>query len=339
MRVVLSTNRVVSYTAPLHDALATLVDLRVVTADLAAPPGVGYRQVAQAIGRHPGAAVIAGDFGRKAAYGAFVAARRRRARFIFWTDEHEALASWRGRWLPMASRRFIARRADAVLACGPRQARWAVALGASPDRVFTFYYPVLDWPEGDGAKEPHDPLRLLCLARLVPGKGQDLMVEALATMTALPWRATIAGDGPDAARIRGVIARHGLQDRVTLQEGWVDAGQRRHLFRSHDILVLPSRWEAWGLTVVEAEAWGLPVVVSANIGAAEGGLVPDETGVVVDPLTPDSLAHALTTLIRSPDRVHEMSAEAGRWARRFTLARQVEVFMDAIRFAAGQPGR
>ncbi len=269
----LSTNRLVPYAAALHEALAEHVDLTVVTADLDQGPTVGCRQVIGALARPGPSVVIAGDFGRQAAYGAYLAARR----------------------------------ADAFLVCGVKQSRWVVALGAR-GRVFPFHYPVLDWPAPSETHEAHHPIRVLMLARLVAGKGHDLLVEALARMTGLPWTATMAGAGPEAGRIRALIAQHGLRDRLQLEEGWVDPIQRRALFRTHDVLVLPSRWEAWGLVVAEAQAWGLPVVVGTNIGAAEGALIAGRTGTVVEPLTAGALAHP----VRFPDRVQRMSGEAAR---------------------------
>ncbi len=336
LRVVLSTNRVVPYTAALHAVLGRRVDLRIVTADLGASTVVGYRQVLREMPRSvlPGV-IIAGDFGRRAAYGAFLAARRLGVPFVFWTDEFDPQPPWRDRWLPMASRRFMARRADAFLVCGARQARWAAALGARPGRIFTFHYPVLDWPQDAAPRETGSATRLLFLGRMVVDKGPDLLVRALALMTELRWSATMAGGGPAAGWVRQLIATHHLEDRIVFQEGWVTPDHRQRLFQSHDALVLPSRQEPWGIVATEAQAWGLPAIVSIHAGAVEGGLVDGRTGLVVSPLTVERLTEVLADVVQHPERVQAMSKEARLWARRFTVGRQADVVMDAIRHVAG----
>ena len=114
--------------------------------------------------------------------------------------------------------------------------------------------------------------RLVCLAALLPGKGQLALVRALGRLRDLPWTAELAGhDGADpayAAVVRGEVARLGLGGRVdvpgelrgpALEEAWERA----------DLTVLPSVSETFGLSVAESLARGVPAVVGAGTGAEE----------------------------------------------------------------------
>ena len=91
---------------------------------------------------------------------------------------------------------------------------------------------------------------LLAVGALVPRKGYDLLVEALAGLIDLPWTLTVAGDcarSPETtAQLQADIARHRLAPRVTLA-GAVPDQRLAELYASSDLFVLPSRFEgsAW----------------------------------------------------------------------------------------------
>lgn len=157
-------------------------------------------------------------------------------------------------------------------------------------------------------------VRLLSVGALVPRKGFDVLIAALATLVDLPWRLTIAGDrGRDpatAARIDIDIARHGLGGRVALH-GAVSPERLRELYTSADLFVLASRFEGYGMAYAEAIAHGLPVV-----GTTAGAIpetVPSDAGVLVAPDDADALALALRRLIENAGARRHL-AEAARAA-------------------------
>jgi glycosyltransferase involved in cell wall biosynthesis len=142
---------------------------------------------------------------------------------------------------------------------------------------------------------------------------------------------TIVGDGPlrpaleARAREKGVASRIRFVGAQTEVAGWL---------KEADILVQPSRWEGFGLTVIEAMATGLPVVVS-SVGGLEEVVVPGETGLLVPPESPRALADALISLSRDADRRAAMGQAGAARARAFyaieaVAARYAALYLDCI---------
>ncbi len=134
-------------------------------------------------------------------------------------------------------------------------------------------------PSADGR------IRLLFLSHGTEAKGLFDFLEALALVPRLEpapghsIEVLVAGGISDAARARFdemVVRLTDLwSERLQLRElGFVEGEKKNGCFRQADLFVAPSRWESFGLTVVEAMAWGVPVVAAASDGVA-GVLGPD----------------------------------------------------------------
>jgi len=152
---------------------------------------------------------------------------------------------------------------------------------------------------------------LLSVGALVPRKGYDVLLAALATIADLPWRLTIAGAGdrsPEtAAKLEATIAAMKLDGRVTLA-GAVPAEQLAALYVAADLFVLASRFEGYGMAFAEALAHGVPV-----IGTRAGALpetVPAEAGILVPPDDSAALAAALRVLIGNAAERRRLAAGA-----------------------------
>jgi glycosyltransferase involved in cell wall biosynthesis len=140
---------------------------------------------------------------------------------------------------------------------------------------------------------------LLCVGAVIPGKGHDVLLEALATMTELSWDCVCVGAmdrDPAFAQSLGLrISGDKLGDRVRFTGPRSGADLDRS-YGSADLLVLPSRAETYGMVVTEALARGLPVVaadvggVGEALGHGDGGIRP---GRLVPPDDPGALADAL----------------------------------------------
>jgi glycosyltransferase involved in cell wall biosynthesis len=139
--------------------------------------------------------------------------------------------------------------------------------------------------------------RLLCVGAVAPHKGQDVLVEALSGLRDVPWRCTVLGpldrEPRFVDRLQRQIADTGLADRVELT-GPCDAERQ---YAHADLLVLPSRLEAYGMVVTEALAAGLPVVASDAGGVREAlGTTPGgDPGLLVPPGDAGALRSALAT--------------------------------------------
>jgi glycosyltransferase involved in cell wall biosynthesis len=132
--------------------------------------------------------------------------------------------------------------------------------------------------------------RLLCVAAVIPRKGQDVLLDALATLDDLPWSCVCVGARDRAPGFPE--ARHervhfvGPRTGEALDAAYADA----------DLLVLPSRAETYGMVVTEALARGIPAMATDVGGVSEAlGAAPDGTrpGVLVPPADPMVLAAEL----------------------------------------------
>jgi glycosyltransferase involved in cell wall biosynthesis len=157
-------------------------------------------------------------------------------------------------------------------------------------------------------------VELLAVGSVVPRKGYDILVAALAKIPDLSWRLIIAGDRErsceTAQRLDAEIARLGLAGRVTFV-GAVVTPQLMRLYAAADLFVLASRFEGYGMAYAEAIAHGVPVV-GTRAGAVPD-TVPAGAGVLVPPDDVEALAAVLRRLIESPAE-HELLAAGARAA-------------------------
>ena len=175
------------------------------------------------------------------------------------------------------------------------------------------------------------PVALLAVGSLVPRKGYDILIEALATLIDLPWHLTIVGDARDPAtaeEVRAAIDQYKLGPRTSLL-GAVTASRLAELYPLSELFVLPSRYEGFGMAYAEAIAHGLPV-----IGTTAGAIpetVPDAAGILVPPDDVPALAAALRHLIESPKERAQL-AEGARVAAKHlpSWSESARLFSDAI---------
>jgi glycosyltransferase involved in cell wall biosynthesis len=144
----------------------------------------------------------------------------------------------------------------------------------------------------------HDVPTLLTVATLTHRKGHDVLIEALAGITDLPWTSALVGstdrDAAVTARVRALIERHQLQGRVILR-GELHSDALNAAYAAADVFVLPSRHEGYGMVFAEALARGLPIVACA--AGAVTDTVPSDAGLLVPVDNPIALAAALRKML------------------------------------------
>ena len=151
-----------------------------------------------------------------------------------------------------------------------------------------------------------DPV-VACVARFIPEKGLDTLLQAFALVVGrLPAaRLWLIGEGPDRARLQSICDALNLGQHV-VWFGRLTREQIDQQLATAWVQSIPSRWaETFGMVSCEAAALGLPVVVS-NVGGLPETLEPGVTGLVVEPGKPDQLAVALLSLLRDPALAREM---------------------------------
>jgi glycosyltransferase involved in cell wall biosynthesis len=168
------------------------------------------------------------------------------------------------------------------------------------------------------------PLALLAVGALVPRKGYDVLIAALATLRDLPWRLTIAGDRTrdpaTAQHLEADIVRRDLAPRITLA-GAVTDEKLDALYDGADLFVLASRYEGYGMGFAAAIARGLPVI-GTDAGAIPEA-VPADAGILVPPDNVPALAAALYRLITDAGERGRLAAAAR------TAAAQLPTWADS----------
>jgi glycosyltransferase involved in cell wall biosynthesis len=139
----------------------------------------------------------------------------------------------------------------------------------------------------------------ICVGRLVPEKGQSMLVEALAQVRKghPEARLAIVGDGPERPRVERVVASLGLGGAVYV------LGQRDDvaaLLAVADAFVMASRWEGLPMVLLEAAAQGLPIVAT-DVGGNRDIARPELGAILCEP-TVLSLSQSMTSMLESePD--------------------------------------
>jgi glycosyltransferase involved in cell wall biosynthesis len=175
-------------------------------------------------------------------------------------------------------------------------------------------------------------VRLLSIGSVLPIKGYDVLIAAVATLKEMPWRLTIAGDrtrNPAAvAQVDTDIESRGLGNRITVL-GAVPPERIMELYLASDVFVLASRFEGYGMALAEAIAHGLPVV-STTAGAIPD-TVPPGAGLLVPSDDAAALAGALRDLISDSTERRRLATIARAAAAQLpTWQDSARLFADAI---------
>lgn len=224
--------------------------------------------------------------------------------------EHSPLrpATRLGRWL----KRQTSRRLAAHVAVGDRAARLIEAgAGLRAGSVAVVHNGVPD--HGPAAPRDGDSSIVAgTFARLDADKGIDVLLRAAAALDEVGL--LIAGQGPARESLVSEAARQGLSERARFLT-WSET--TRALLDEIDVYVLPSRLEAFPLSILEAMMSGRPVLAT-DVGSIREAVVDGTTGLVVPAGDADSLRRSLERLAADPDERRRMG-EAGR-------ARALELF-------------
>ncbi|MFM7025304.1 MAG: glycosyltransferase family 4 protein [Limnohabitans sp.] len=180
-----------------------------------------------------------------------------------------------------------------------------------------------------------DRFTLLMVARLVPAKGHDTALQALAKLKHLPLRLRIAGDhaagiGP---QIQNLCRQLGLDECVEFLGHRTDITE---LMLNADLLLAPSRREALSLTLIEAAACGLPVIAS-RVGGIPEVVQDGVTGWLVPPDDHVALSECIEQALDHPERLQHMGQEGRRtFEAAFTENAMIDATLAVYRSATAQ---
>jgi glycosyltransferase involved in cell wall biosynthesis len=153
------------------------------------------------------------------------------------------------------------------------------------------------------------------VASLVPRKGHDILLRALADVPRTDWILTCVGSRfrspATVERLCAQIEAEGLEDHVRLV-GEVDGATLAERYDAADVFVLPTRHEGYGMAVAEALAHGLPVVSTPTGAIAD--LVGRDAGMLVPPGDVEALTTALWRVL-DDDGLRQRLREGARRVR------------------------
>jgi glycosyltransferase involved in cell wall biosynthesis len=146
-------------------------------------------------------------------------------------------------------------------------------------------------------------------------KGLDLLLDAVDRVRGqLPGRVLLVGDGPDRGRIQQEVDRRGLGGLVVLV-GRLDGEDKHEALAAAGLLVMPSRFETFGIVAVEALACATPVL-AFDIPCLRA-VVPPQSGRLVPAFDVEQLAAAMVQMLADPEALAEAGRRGREFARRF----------------------
>lgn len=248
----------------------------------------------------------------------------------FYPPENPLVALSRALYDPRRGRAALAA-ARRVVALTSAEVPDYVALGVPHDRIDVVPpgIPEAAFAPGDreGFRARHglEGDVVMFLARLAHDKGLGDLVAAMPKILDRHPRAMLAVAGPDAgarASAERAARRLGIAERVRFL-GRVP--ETRDAYAACDVFVHPSRYESFGLVIIDAQAQGRAVVTTTAGGCPEAA---GDAGVIVPARSPPALAEAIGALLADPERRRALGDRGRERARRFLWPRVVGELME-----------
>jgi len=235
--------------------------------------------------------------------------------------------------------RAFARPAKRLIAISDAVRRFLERAGHDPSKLLTIRYGLDELPAARSeptpaeAGIPADAPLALAVGRLIEQKDHATLLRAFVRVlpTVPDARLAILGGGPLEAQTRRLVAEIGLEDAVTLP-GRTDI---RDWLERADVFVHTSRWEGFGIVLLEAMLAGLPIVAT-RVSAVPEVVAEGETGLLVEPGDDAGVAEALGALLADRARAAALGGAGLERARNeFSVARMTERTLAVYRDATG----
>lgn len=237
--------------------------------------------------------------------------------------------SWRSgpyEWLQFR----LLRRVDAVIAVSRPLVMDLMKAGVPKDRIWMLpnawdgrCQPMDGGEARDALGLPHDAFVFGWVGRLIPVKGADIFLRALASLgeTSRAYKASLIGDGRELIRLKRLADRLAIRDQVSFHGRVPDAAR---YFSAFDAFVLSSRSEGTPMVLFEAMAARTPII-AAKVGGVPD-VVSDSEALLVTPEDPGDLTAVLRQTL---DQRNDLSGLAARARERLETSFGTEAWLKS----------
>jgi glycosyltransferase involved in cell wall biosynthesis len=248
-----------------------------------------------------------------------------------------------GRAFSVCVEHLLAPRTRGYICVADSVRRMGVEHGLAPASAFHTVHNGAAACESSNLRDPElerfaqDGLVAGCVTALRPVKCVDVFLKAAPrVLEQLPEaRLAVVGNGPMRSELERQANALDLNGRLRFFDFSPPAARQ---LRSLDVFVLPSRWEAFPIAVLEAMACGVPPVAT-DVGGTREAVDDGETGLLCPPSSPSRLADAIVRLLADPElRMRMGRASRERFRRNFTLDRMLDRTAEAFDRALGGSG-
>ena len=300
---------------------------------------VGYGKLYRELRSDPEPIVILGSWSSAIAHKTLSITRLLRVPVLIWTDHpHPHQRNWafdRGR---KSYLRILGKRVAGFLACGEPTVKHLESLGIALEKITNFPYwvdlpPTWTPPKGCEGIAAGQPLRLIAVGRQVPVKAFEVAIEAVALANKNAGRCLatleLVGDGPERQRLESFAKSMSL-DHIVKLSGRIENDQVWKRVHDADALVITSRFEPYGVVVLEALANGRPVLASDRVVAAldrddgKGAIFFHPAG------DPRPLAEQIRSLSENRNVLKASSVAARAIAEEWPLARAAAILQPML---------
>jgi glycosyltransferase involved in cell wall biosynthesis len=200
-----------------------------------------------------------------------------------------------------------------------------LSFGLSSDAVFPFGYfvPRQELVLRTGTKS--NTLRMIFVGALIFRKGLDILVNAIKILCGEGYRVELDVYGAgDSEQVKFV-------DLPIFYKSTLPFDQIQGVIADHDVLVLPSRHDGWGVVVNEALMQGVPVIVSSRVGAKQI-LEASAAGLVFESENVNDLVEKIKILIDNPAILDQMKRQAQSVGQELSPEKAAEYFLDVLKY-------
>jgi glycosyltransferase involved in cell wall biosynthesis len=237
--------------------------------------------------------------------------------------------------------RSLIRGASGVLPVSNTAAKFYARLGVAADSIYPFGYfrSLAHRIAPDLAGKTPGVIDIIYAGQLVERKGLDLLLEALRPLVAdyPELRLTLIGDGALRPRLESEVDAANLTGHMVFA-GSMPPHEVLARIAQADLLVLPSRWDGWGVVVNEAYLAGVPVIVSVRCGASDA-VRHGRTGLVFRSGNVEELRRSLVMFLENHSRWPAARSAALKMGESLSTEAVAPYLVACLRHMTGEVAR